>query len=274
MTGAPFELDRRDPERWLAAQFAGPAARPRIAAVLAFADELSAIRGKVREPALFAIRLAWWREAIDEVWSGGPVRKHPVVVALAAAHAEAPMPRSAAEALIEAHEADIEAEPHHDPPSLESWLAARDGSVFALAASAADTAFNAAIHSEITTRAGVAWGAARLMRSLPLLASQGRSPFPADVRAKSGLRLEDLSAGRTTPPLKACLAELAALASAARGLGRGLGPDAFAPLACASTAPLIASRMLALDDPLHLAPRPAPILTRLALIGAITRGVL
>ena len=274
MTDAPFELDRRDPERWLAAQFASDPARPRIAAVFAFADELAAIRSKAREPTMFAIRLAWWREAVEEVWSGGAVRKHPVVLALAAAHAEAPLPRAAADALIDAHEADIEPEPHADTAALRAWLAARDGAVVTLAAAAADPALDVAAHAVALDTAGAAWGAAGLMRSLPLFASQGRSPFPASARASTGLRLEDLFAGRPTPALKACLANLAGLACSAKGLKPGLNPDAFAAVACAATAPLIATRMLALDDPLHLAARPAPLLTRLALLRAVIAGAL
>jgi phytoene/squalene synthetase len=274
VTGAPFDLDRREPERWLAAQFASDPARLRLAAVFAFADELAAIRGKAREPTMFAIRLAWWREAVEEVWSGGAVRKHPVVLALAAAHAEAPLPRAAADALIDAHEADIEPEPHADPAALRAWLAARDGAVLTLAAVAGDPGLDMQAHASALETAGVAWGAAGLMRAVPLLASQGRSPFPASMRASTGLQLDDLFAGHATPALKACLADLGALARSARGLRPGVQPDAFAAIACAATAPLIAARMLALDDPLRLAPRPAPLLTRLTLLRAVIDGAL
>jgi phytoene/squalene synthetase len=274
VTEAPFELDRREPERWLAAQFASPAAKERLAAIWAFADELAAIRAKAREPTLFAIRLAWWREAVEEIRSGGVVRKHPVVLALAAAHAETPLPRAAMEAVLAAHEADIETEPFADLAALKAWLAARDGALFALAAVAADPTLDPEAHRETFERIGIAWGAARLMRMLPLLASQGRIPFPADMRAAAGLRLEDLFAGRVTPPLKACLANLGGLARSAAGLKPQLGPDAFAAVLAAAAAPLIAARMEALADPFHLAPRPAPLLTRFVLMRAVISGAL
>lgn len=271
MSPAPFELDRRDPERWLAARLSPPAAVPRVAAVLGLAAELDAIRAKVREPTLFAIRLAWWREAVDEALAGGAVRKHPVCLALAAACAEAGLPAPLLHDLIDAHETDIAPEPWPDTPALEAALAQRDGSVFALAAKAADPALDTATHAALFQAAGVAWGAARLLRGLPLMASQGRSPFPADLRARAGLDLPALFAGRTSPALRAATASLAALATRARGLGPALSDAAFAPLACVAAAPLLAARVASLADPLTTAPAPAPLRTRLALLAAIAR---
>lgn len=49
----------------------------------AFAAEIHRIPATVSEPPLGAIRQQWWREAVEEVFSGGAVRVHPVVEALA-----------------------------------------------------------------------------------------------------------------------------------------------------------------------------------------------
>ena len=78
------EVRKGAEDHWLAAQFAPAAARDSLVALYAFALEIHRIPASVSEPPLGAIRQQWWREALDEVFGGGPVRAHPVVEALAA----------------------------------------------------------------------------------------------------------------------------------------------------------------------------------------------
>lgn len=77
-------IARSDEDLFLSLRYALPTDRPRLAALFAFQVELRRIPLMVSEPPLGEIRLQWWREALDEIVAGGPVRGHPVVEALAA----------------------------------------------------------------------------------------------------------------------------------------------------------------------------------------------
>ena len=78
--------------------------REHVFALMAFHVELARIPGSVSEEMLGHIRFAWWREALDEVFAGGTVRKHPVVEALADVVRDVNIPRSTLDAMIEAHQ--------------------------------------------------------------------------------------------------------------------------------------------------------------------------
>src|SRR3546814_16130060 len=62
------------------------------------------------------IRLQWWRECLDGIYDGA-ARQHEVVQPLAEAIAARQLPRALLEAIIDARELDLDAEP---PASLEA----------------------------------------------------------------------------------------------------------------------------------------------------------
>ena len=61
------ELRAADYERFLAIQLASAAKRPALYALTALNTELARIAETVSEPLLGHIRLAWWREALEEL---------------------------------------------------------------------------------------------------------------------------------------------------------------------------------------------------------------
>src|SRR5438552_16844209 len=75
---------RHDHDRYLSALFAPEPARAGLFALYAFNVEVAKTREVVREPILGSIRLQWWRDALAEIYGGGPVRRHEVVEPLAA----------------------------------------------------------------------------------------------------------------------------------------------------------------------------------------------
>ncbi len=92
---------RHDPDRWLASRFIGDAqARDDVITLYAFGHELSKA-ARVSEPMLAEIRLTWWSEALDEIFEGRPVRRHPVALALADVIARRRLPREPLDAMIE-----------------------------------------------------------------------------------------------------------------------------------------------------------------------------
>lgn len=93
---------RHDPDRWLASRFIADAqARADVIALYAFDQALTHIPHSAADPLTREIRLTWWSEAIDEIFDGKPVRRHPVTLALADVIARRKLPRELFEAMIE-----------------------------------------------------------------------------------------------------------------------------------------------------------------------------
>ena len=110
--GAADDLDdlirRVDPDRWLTSRFVGDAAaRGDLIALYAYDHELARARRVASNPLMAEIRLTWWREALDEIYEGRPVRRHPAAEALAAAVRRRSLPRAPLEAMIEIGRAHV-----------------------------------------------------------------------------------------------------------------------------------------------------------------------
>lgn len=116
-TTPPVDLDAQvraaDPLRWASSRFvADPAARADLVALYAFEAELRAIPGRVSQPLLAEMRLAWQRDQLDDICAGAPRTGHPVHGALAAAVVRHGLPRAPLEALIEAWIDAVHGRPH------------------------------------------------------------------------------------------------------------------------------------------------------------------
>lgn len=73
----------RDRERWLSVQWAPADLRPALFAVHALDLELQHVVASARESMLAEIRLAWWREQLENMAAGQPVPAEPLLQALA-----------------------------------------------------------------------------------------------------------------------------------------------------------------------------------------------
>jgi len=91
-------IKRHDEDLFLSIGYAWKADRARLAALFALQAELRRIPEIVSEAPLGEIRLAWWREALDEAAGEGKLRAHPTLEALR--HSGA-MKRAGARALAE-----------------------------------------------------------------------------------------------------------------------------------------------------------------------------
>jgi 15-cis-phytoene synthase len=75
-------LKRMDENRWLATRYAPAEARERLVAIYLLHLELGrALQAK--EAMLGKIRIQWWRETLEQIGSGGPVRRHDLAQELA-----------------------------------------------------------------------------------------------------------------------------------------------------------------------------------------------
>ncbi len=77
-------IRRVDPDRWLSSRFvADTAARADLVTLYALDHELTRIPQIVTNPLMGEIRMAWWREGLEEIAAGRPPRQHPVLQAVA-----------------------------------------------------------------------------------------------------------------------------------------------------------------------------------------------
>lgn len=129
------QVRRVDEDRWLASRFAPAAVRERLIALYALNDEIARTAEVVKQAAIGDIRLAWWREAIAEIYAGKAVRAHPVLQAFAAARGG--WPQAAFNALIEARSRDLDASPFANIDALEAYFDATAGNLMTLALQAA-----------------------------------------------------------------------------------------------------------------------------------------
>ncbi|HEY9236744.1 MAG TPA: squalene/phytoene synthase family protein, partial [Phenylobacterium sp.] len=127
----PDDLDaqtrRVDSERWLSSRFiADPEKRADVVAIYAFDHELARAPKVASNPLLGEIRLTWWREVLDEVYGGRPVRHHPTALSLAKAIERRSLPREPLEAMVDARYRELEPEPMTLADALE-WAEGTGG---------------------------------------------------------------------------------------------------------------------------------------------------
>lgn len=209
------DLDARvrqlDPDRWLASRFIADAeARADVIALYALNIELSRAAEVASQPLIGEMRLAWWREVIEQVCEGRPVRRHPAALALAEAVRRRALPRAGLEALIDARLRDLEPWPLA-AVEVEAYVDGTAGGLMALAALA--LAPGADPHA--VRHAARAWGLAGLSRL-------GR--LPADWTGVEVSRRIEAALGRSRQELLALpVAAFPAVAYAtlSRPLARG-----------------------------------------------------
>ena len=130
-------------------------------ALYAYDHELTRATRVASNTLLAEIRLTWWREALDEVFAGGPVRRHPASAALAAAVRRLSLPRAPLEAMIDGRIAALDRAIFGADEAIV-WADQVQGSATRLAVAILDPA---AFGAAAADAAGRAWGLTLLRRS-------------------------------------------------------------------------------------------------------------
>src|ERR1700712_973685 len=154
---------RVDPDRWLSSRFIGDgAARTDVIAIYAYDHELARAPKVASNALLGEIRLTWWREALDEIFEGRPVRAHPAAQALAQAVARRGLDREPLEAMIDARYRELDAAPMAEAEVLD-W--ARDTA--GLAAQLAAGILDPATEAKMALAGGSAWALGKRLPETP-----------------------------------------------------------------------------------------------------------
>jgi phytoene synthase len=204
MNAGLAELVRRhDPDRFLTALFAPPDRRDTLLALYAFNHELARAREVASEPTLALIRLQWWREVVE-----GANRRHEVATPLTEAIGAGLLLPADLLAMIDAREAEADpAIETHD--AWQAYVRGAYGSLSIAAARLLGASDPAGFEAH-----GAAYGAAGLLRSVPVLARMQRCLLPQDRLSAQGLSVE---AAVAAPGAEGVRTVIAALAMEAAG---------------------------------------------------------
>ncbi|WP_227285524.1 MULTISPECIES: squalene/phytoene synthase family protein [Paracoccaceae] len=186
---------RADPDRFLAAMAAPPAARQVLFPLYAFNVEVSRAPWVTEEPMIAEMRLQFWRDVVEELAAGRAPRAHEVAAPLAAA--VRPGDAGLLDALVAARRWDIYKDAFEDQAHFDDYIAATSGNLIWAAA----RALGATDAAEAPIRAyGFASGVAALLRAVPALEARGRVPLldgtPQGVRDLAARGLAELTRAR------------------------------------------------------------------------------
>lgn len=156
-------IRRVDPDRWLSSRFITDiAARADVIALYAFDHELARAPQVASNALLGEIRLTWWREALDEIFDGRPVRRHPTAQALAAVVERRGLGREGLETMIDARYRELDPAPMVERDLLD-WARDTGGLTAQLAAQILDPGTDA----KLALAGGAAWAIGKRMAADP-----------------------------------------------------------------------------------------------------------
>ena len=203
-------VERGDPDRWRSVMAAPVDRRAGLLALYAFNLEIARAPRVASESMLAEIRLRWWTDAVAEIFTGAPPRRHEVVAPLAEAVAGGDLPQALFDGMIAARLFDAEAASFEDMEALRAYVEATSGNLVELAARHLGASGPAI---PVARRFARGAGIAALLRALPELAALGHAPLPggADVAEIAAEGLADILAARAdraTVPREAAAALL------------------------------------------------------------------
>ncbi len=184
-----------DPDRHLAAMAVPVEARRVLFPLYAFNVEVARAPWVASEPMIGEMRLQWWRDALEEIAQGRPVRKHEVTVPLAEVlDAEGARLLDLA---VAARRWDLYRDPFEDQAHFNEYLDRTGGALMWVVARALGAPEAA---ETVVRRYGTAAALARFLQAIPELEARGRVPLvdgrPDAVARLAGEVVRDLPGER------------------------------------------------------------------------------
>ena len=205
------EVRLSDRDRFLMTLFAPSEHREALFALYAFNIEISKTREVVSEAMLGAIRLQWWRDSVDTLYSDVPLRKHAVIEALDPFVMAHQLSRNHFDRLIDGRLIDLEEVPHQTLASLIDYADATSGALVRLSMEVlGGTKPDAAI--EVAHKVGVAWALGGIMRALPSLLQRGRVVLPEELLARHRVDRRSMLNLKPSEELNSAIGELVEIA--------------------------------------------------------------
>lgn len=165
-----------DHDRYLCALLAPADSRSGLLTIAAFHGEIARIPASVREPTIGAIRLQWWRDALENS-SAPDATGSPVADSMRRALALGQIAIEAPLSIIDAYEALLHPGGLTVPGGVEAFADASQGAAFRLAAQILGASEGEGV--ALIDAAAQAYGRVQLLRALPILLSKGHNPFDA-----------------------------------------------------------------------------------------------
>lgn len=207
-------VQRGDPDRFLAVMSAPVELRRIMFPIYAFNVEVARAPWVTEEPMIAEMRLQWWRDALEEIAQGKPVRKHEVTTALA--DVLDPEGARSLDGLIAARRWDVYKDSFEDVIHFEEYINATSGDLLWAVMRACvqerddKTDYLGRDEFELNVkRFGHGIGVANWFRAIPELEVLGRKPLVDGTNGS--VRLLATAAQRD-------------IASARAGLGQLKGP--------------------------------------------------
>ncbi|WP_422395927.1 squalene/phytoene synthase family protein [Roseovarius rhodophyticola] len=170
LTACAGIVERGDPDRFAATMAAPVAARLKLFPIYAFNVEVARAPWVTQESMIAEMRLQWWRDVLEEIAKGGPVRRHEVATPLAGVLS--PDMAQRLDAAVEARRWDIYRDPFEDRAAFREHLEKTSGLLLLAAAKALGQVEEAPV-----LKAGYALGVANWLRAVPALERAGRVPL-------------------------------------------------------------------------------------------------
>lgn len=163
-------VEQGDPLRFRTTMAASPHLRPILFPLYAFNVEVSRAPWLTQEPMIAEMRLQWWRDALEEIAQGGPVRRHDVTTPLA--DILQPQDAKRLDELVAARRWDVYRDPFEDQDHWDAYIDQTAGHLMWTAARLLGEADENAVRALAFSS-----GTASFLRAAPDLEDLGRIPF-------------------------------------------------------------------------------------------------
>jgi phytoene synthase len=199
-------VEAADKDRFLATLFAPVELRRHLHALYAFNIEISRVREAAPNVLPGEMRIQWWRDVLNRR-GYGDVKSNPVATPLLDTMAKFRLPSAPLLDLLEARSFDLYDDPMPTMADFEFYARATSSPLIELAAAVLVGGPDPAL-VEPARHAGMVYAIAGLVRALPIHAVRRQLHLPLDVLDRHKVDRDEIYAIKTSPALRAALAEI------------------------------------------------------------------
>ncbi|XP_078473644.1 NADH dehydrogenase (ubiquinone) complex I, assembly factor 6-like isoform X1 [Lampetra planeri] len=204
---------QRDYEGFLCSLLVPSHARPAVIALRAFNVELAQIREAVTDTALGRMRVQFWRDAVEEIYSAGPPPAQPIAVELQKAVKKHKLTKRWLLRIVDERERNLSDRAYGSVGELETYAENTQSSLLYLTLEALGVRDIHADHA--ASHIGKAQGVATCLRAVAPLAARRRRVFlPLDLCLLHGVSQEQLLRGNRDRAVRDLVYDLASQAHA------------------------------------------------------------